>query len=561
MEKVYKRRHKKLRGSMTVFAALCAGLFLSAVFAFLEAARVSELKTNARLSTLQAADSLLSEYNNALFSDYGVLFWQGSEEGGYRSVSAAASQQEDFVAANYEDSGDGENYYLLGLTLSDVTVDGYELATDNGGSVFRVQAAQAVKGLLAEDAVSTLKDWIETAEEGGTDETELSELEDTASDTLATLQEAQSSLSEELSEAKTTLSETKAKIKKLKKELQALQAAASENETEQEAAEREASIQTLTDSIASLTDKQEELEETIESLQASIQEQKALLKDNPLTWLKKIKKQGVLALVLDSTAVSSTEIDQSDLCSQRTLNTGSGMDTTSSTATQNLLFQYYLQEVFSCYTSEEKDGTLDYEMEYCLIGKDSDTTNLKKTVKRLLLLREGINYAYLLTDAAKQEKALTLAVSIASAFALPELAPVIEQGILAAWAYAESLSDVRILLNGYKVSLVKTSAQWHTDLDDLSGALSGTKGKKQKGLTYAQYLQILLSGVGKKKLTYRAMDLIEEEEDVQMDTMVSQMDCTYRFEAKPLFWSFVSLGSGSLTTLTFPQTQLLTYTP
>ena len=66
----------------------------------------------------------------------------------------------------------------------------------------------------------------------------------------------------------------------------------------------------------------------------------------------------------------------------------------------------------------------------------------------MLLLREGANLTYLETDAQRSQEALTLALSITSALGNPELAEPVKQCHSGAWAYAESVSDVRILLDG-----------------------------------------------------------------------------------------------------------------
>ena len=110
-------------------------------------------------------------------------------------------------------------------------------------------------------------------------------------------------------------------------------------------------------------------------------------------------------------------------------------------------------------------------MEYLIGGKTSDVANLKVVVRRLLLIREGINLAYLETDVQKSQEALTLALGVTSAVGNPELAEPVKHAILAAWAYAESVSDVRILLDGGHVSLIKTEAQWRTSLEHLTSPL------------------------------------------------------------------------------------------
>ena len=48
--------------------------------------------------------------------------------------------------------------------------------------------------------------------------------------------------------------------------------------------------------------------------------------------------------------------------------------------------------------TEEKETALSYELEYLLCGKESDEKNLKATVNKLLLLREGVNFVYILAD-------------------------------------------------------------------------------------------------------------------------------------------------------------------
>jgi hypothetical protein len=60
-------------------------------------------------------------------------------------------------------------------------------------------------------------------------------------------------------------------------------------------------------------------------------------------------------------------------------------------------------------------------------------------------------------------------------------------------------------------------------------------------------------------LAYRAMDLIEKKEQVQMDTMVSRMDCTYEYQADGLFSGFVWIGSTGDGYYRFQETQSLSY--
>ncbi|WP_278320651.1 DUF5702 domain-containing protein [Faecalimonas umbilicata] len=105
-------------------------------------------------------------------------------------------------------------------------------------------------------------------------------------------------------------------------------------------------------------------------------------------------------------------------------------------------------EHFGNAVDQKKENTLSYEMEYILEGKESDQQNLEAVVKKLLLMRSGANYLYLLTDAGKQAEAETLAVSLSTAIALPVLTGLVKQAILVAWAFGEAVMDIRALLDG-----------------------------------------------------------------------------------------------------------------
>ena len=81
------------------------------------------------------------------------------------------------------------------------------------------------------------------------------------------------------------------------------------------------------------------------------------------------------------------------------------------------------------------------------------------------------------------------------------------------WAYAEGIFDLRRLLAGGKVSLVKNEANWHLSIEQLPLFLSskGSGGTDDEaGLTYGQYLRILLAVRSDRELTEGLMDLVED---------------------------------------------------
>ena len=222
-----------------------------------------------------------------------------------------------------------------------------------------------------------------------------------------------------------------------------------------------------------------------EELDAKLQEGESELpsENNPLENISNIKKSNLLNVVVsDPEQLSQKQISLGGLPSHRSLQKGIGKFPTKSDAqgkVSSLFFCQYLLEHFGNAVDQKKENMLSYEMEYILEGKESDQENLKGVVKKLLLMRSGANYLYLLTDTIKQAEAETLALTLSAAIALPVLGGLVKQAILVAWAFGEAVMDVRALLEGKRVALVKTSATWQLQL---SGLLKlGTAETRMKG--------------------------------------------------------------------------------
>ena len=279
--------------------------------------------------------------------------------------------------------------------------------------------------------------------------------------------------------------------------------------------------------------------------------------ENPIETVEKMRAKGILALVMPGQKVSAKSADLSGALSNRTLRKGNWKREINSDWKTRLLFQQYLLKYFSDFSEHKEGEILDYEIEYLLGGKKSDRENLKAVVQRLLLVRELSNIAFLETDPEKGRIIQTAATVIAMAAAQPELIPVFKQSLIAAWAYAESVSDVRLLLDDQRVSLIKTEEQWNTQISSL-GVPQGDK-KQEKGLSYEEYLQMLLWAAGEKNAVFRCMDLIELNENIKMDHMISRMECRYTYEADPLFSSFLTIGEKTSGRYSFWQIKKVSY--
>lgn len=256
-----------------------------------------------------------------------------------------------------------------------------------------------------------------------------------------------------------------------------------------------------------------------EELDAKLQEGESELpsENNPLENISNIKKSNLLNVVVsDPEQLSQKQIPLGNLPSHRNLQKGIGKFPTKSDAQgkiSSLFFCQYLLEHFGNAVDQKKENTLSYEMEYILEGKESDQENLKAVVKKLLLMRSGANYLYLLTDTVKQAEAETLALTLSTAIALPVISGLVKQALLVAWAFGEAVMDVRVLLEGKRVALVKTSATWQLQL---SGLLKlGTAEDRNEGmdaeggLRYKEYLMFLYFLKSEQVCIMRALDLVE----------------------------------------------------
>ena len=237
--------------------------------------------------------------------------------------------------------------------------------------------------------------------------------------------------------------------------------------------------------------------------------------NNPLEVIKRIRTMGILGLVLpDDAVISEKEADVSVFTSNRNLQKGMGSLGGRESGTSDKLFlQAYAMNKLGTYREPGNPGTLDYQVEYIVGGKGSDRENLKKTVNRMLLLREAANAAYLYTDPEKRAQSGALAASLCTALLIPEGAFVVEKLLLLGWAYGESLLDVRQLMAGGKVPLVKNGASWQLALSDIGqifSLLQDGQAKNTSGLDYNDYLQILLFTSSRNNLTFRCMDMIEQ---------------------------------------------------
>lgn len=226
-----------------------------------------------------------------------------------------------------------------------------------------------------------------------------------------------------------------------------------------------------------------------------------------LRTVKELKTKGILALVLDADEKLSERKMTDDIPSKRLTADMGQKSLKQITIRDAALFNEYLAAQFDSFTDRE-DETV-YDLEYIIGNSNSDRENLAEAAGQLLLMREGLNLIYLYTDQAKRQQAEALAVGFVGFTGIGPLIAVVTFLILSAWAFAESVYDVRLLLAGEKVGLIKTAKDWHMTIEQIFRLREMKIEEGTGGLTYKWYLRILLLLKNRQQKAFRAMDAVE----------------------------------------------------
>lgn len=291
----------------------------------------------------------------------------------------------------------------------------------------------------------------------------------------------------------------------------------------------------------------EEQKKQIDSENSEAASEAAKIK-NPATVVTAQKNMGLLQCVLpDSFNLSQNQIVLEELPCKRTLNKGSGLSSYSSDFLSNFLFNEYLMQMFgNAADNTTNEGQCQYQIEYLLAGKSHDVDNLKSVVEKLLLIREGVNFAYILTDAAKTLEAETLALALVGYTALPILVEATKYAILLSWALSESMLDIKRLLAGKKVSIIKNSANWQLGLNNIDSLAGISLNDDSDGIIYEHYLRLMLLIQNQKTTASRCIDLVEmkmradeSNKSFRLDNMVCQFQIDIKAETESLFYTLL----------------------
>ncbi|MCI1727021.1 MAG: DUF5702 domain-containing protein [Lachnospiraceae bacterium] len=443
------------KGSITIYLSLMLTVMISLICTSILSVKVSACRMQLANAADQAMFSLFAQYDRDLLDRYDVFFVDGSCGSSQLSLGKCYDRLTDSMSYLLSpDKGNlsgGKN--LFSLKEAGGSITGYTLATDCAGAAFAAQAIDYMTQTAGIQGIRLLKD------EFGKNASIVQQQETEGGNPDG------GNLAADYAE---------------------LEAQAAREKTENEAAEKKKPVEIPPDF------------------------------KNPMGEIIRVKATSILNLVCqDVSEVSGKQAAASELLSGRQKESGMGVIDVSVSpedAVNSLWLDEYLLTHYGTYRKPTEKSGLSYQAEYMIAGKDSDTANLENVVSRLLLTREGVNILLIMTNSELRLQAETTAEILAAILLNPEAAPAIQAILTAGWAFCESLIDVRGLLDGDHIPLVKTFQDWQLQLSDVPGFSSRMDSFRRRaaaGTDYEDYLRIFLYLTSAEERVSRAMDMTE----------------------------------------------------
>ncbi len=487
---VYKKEmQKEVKGYLTIYLALSLTALLAVIMALFAGIRKNTLRMEEELALDTAGWSALAEYHQELFKQYDLLFIDTSYGSSYPAVEAISEHVKYYANRNLQDT------CLIEGRVKQIGIQEASVATDNGGTVLERQIIEYMDNYLGIEGLERIFSEYELTLPGQiTDESELLKQRD---------------------ENEARLDSEPPPVKKVTK--------------------------------SKYNPETKEVEE--------YEEEEVVPIENPADRVNSLRNAGVLNLVVkEPDKLSSNVVAINEYVSHRAERMqGTGMlegkvkrTSILSDMKRRVLLQEYIFQKFGYFGHKKEGANLEYQVEYLLGKKDSDIENLKTVVHKLLLFREAANAVYLYNDAQKQAEIAAMASGVAAVTLAPYLQPMLEVSILFAWAYVESLQDVKLLLEGGRIPVMKTAADWHTGLNSILDFENSLVSRDSStGLNYQQHLNMFLYLENKQELLFSMMDVMEMDirktdcnENFRMDGCVSGFRVSVEFEGYDDICSF-----------------------
>lgn len=576
---------KRIKGSVSIYLCIILLSVITLISVLAERARVSTIQAKSKAVTYMATESVLAGYGKQIFKDYGLLL-------AWENISVEESLKK-YMQANINKAdlkGTGTNF--MDTSAVDIAECNLKYVTDECGKPFLEQVKKYIQyaGMLetADALLDVFSNYTENNNiENKEEEENITLIADKTSDELLSIVEK---INEKLDKLK--------KVENLIEKVTAFKQHYKENKTKK-------ALKVYKDIMVILKDKEESISELINLIGEYQEEKKVFLNNNGYTnsisdymednlnileklkgeilkveelnvsknfkvnsqnqfvlyvesilenidklktndvtekdkenasvfdSAKKLMNKGIVALVTESTKnISQNAISTTNLPSRLEENSSGNLyDKAMLLAYGNVKFGNFLET--------KKNTALKYEIEYLIAGESSDSDNLAETIKQIIAIRNVVNIGVLLADSVKMQEITTIATSVAAVTGLPFMEVVAKALLIEVLALAESIYEVKLLLKGGRIPTVKTKKDWNTDLDNL--LMEPDNKDEKKGMDYIAYCNVILLQQPISKVTYRMMDLIQENvqyrynSEFLMEKCFTAIEVKADFQIKPLF--------------------------
>lgn len=468
---------KKSAGSVTLYLSITFTLILSLIIYTVESCHLDALTAHAEGISYMSLDSLFSNYCLPLFEKYGLFCL--NEQG-----LNLSEELERYAGTNCATPMSllSDNKSFLGIAGADADIDKVTYITDNDGEIFVEQVCDYVKYMELSSLADGLISYVST------DYPEVYKNDENGTPVVSVDSIDTSSFGKYIPDSSDNTGGTSMDLSDI---------------------DAETFEESITERIGHI------------------------IKNGLLSFIVK-DPETVSSLSVDKTVLPSVTCELTD----EGINASYGYYKDLKEATyRKACFCEYINHTFNCYTDSNSESALKYQMEYVIYGSPDDDVNLINCALQIIALRTGLNLIHLFTDKDKFNAAMKIA-ELAQSVPVPGAAYIAQMAILTVWATAEAVIDVRDLLSGKSVVLLKDRDHWNLSLQGLKNFSKDTPSSNsgEKGLSYRRYLEMLLAVQNNISVYYRTMDLIqmdmckEYSEDFRISRCVSGMEAsiTYR---------------------------------
>lgn len=558
------------KGSITIYLSLVFVSVLLLTSIIIESARMNVVQTESKSFTYLAAESVLAGYAEQIYEDYGILLvWEDKP---------LKEQLMKYIQANINLADlniGGTN--LMATRLKDVSINKKEELVGNGGEIFINQVLSYMKYAVVTESVNKLINLYSNSSNQDKDDTteymtnkneeqssKISEIVKKINDEISNLKKKD--IKEKLkTERKRTkfLKNINDIIKKIdiyreeRKEFLKENTGLSDSDYMDSNFEileqiknkiEEGKLSDSSDSKKKWKDIGEECEKQVRNLVVNTSTKEDEENKNIYEKAKQLLEKGILSMVIDDTSnISSASISDSNLPSKKE----NGKKDFPGSISDKAKLIIYGGMKFGNYYSVKQKSHLNYELEYIIAGKDNDRSNLMVTVEQMVGIRNVATIVYLIRDKQKMAQLSMTASSATTAIGLPFLEPIIKGILMEAWALAEAVNDVKIIMSGEKIDILKNSKNWRTSLKNLFDKKTGGSNKKS-AINYEQFCYLLLMKQSIQTTAVRMMDIIQVNvkknynQSFEMNQCFCGFQMTAQYEAKPLFasmpWTIHQMG-------------------